>query len=71
MPVPIRVFFNFSRDGILGHKFNKRLESFGACYSQPLLLGDFKANHTLLWFSKSLQKMYETRKLEFILNSIL
>jgi hypothetical protein len=30
-----------SRDEILGHKFNKRLESF----AQFLLLADFKENH--------------------------
>jgi hypothetical protein len=30
------------RDGILGHKFNKRLDSFAACYSQSLLLADLK-----------------------------
>ncbi len=30
------------RDGILGHPFNKRLESFSPCYSQSLLPADFK-----------------------------
>ncbi len=39
-----------SRDGILGHQFDKRLESFAPCYSQSLLLADFTENHTLLWF---------------------
>jgi hypothetical protein len=39
-----------TRDGILGHQFNKRLESFAPCYSQSLLLSDFKENHTILWF---------------------
>jgi hypothetical protein len=34
------------RDGLL----NKRLESFALCYSQSLLLADFKENHTLLWY---------------------
>ncbi len=38
------------RDGILGHQLNKRLESFAPCYSQSLLLADFKENHTLLWY---------------------
>ena len=38
------------RDGILGHQFNKRLESFAAYYLQSLLLADFKENHTLFWF---------------------
>jgi hypothetical protein len=46
-----------ARDGILGHKFEKRLESFAQCYSQSLLLADFKENHTLLWFYKSVQKI--------------
>jgi hypothetical protein len=40
----------YPRDGILGPQFNKRLESFAPCYSQSLLLADFKENHTLLWF---------------------
>jgi hypothetical protein len=35
------------RDGILGHQFNKRLESFASFYSQSLLLADFKENQTL------------------------
>ncbi len=39
-----------SRDGILGHQFNKRLKSLAPCYSQSLILADFKENHTLLWF---------------------
>jgi hypothetical protein len=30
------------KDGILGHQFNKRLESFASSYSQSLLLEDFK-----------------------------
>jgi hypothetical protein len=35
-------------DGILRHHFDKRLESFAPCYSQSLLLADFKENRTLL-----------------------
>jgi hypothetical protein len=31
-----------TRDEILGHKFNKRLESFAPCHLQSLLLADFK-----------------------------
>jgi hypothetical protein len=40
------------RDGILGHQFNKRSESFAPSYTQSILLADFKENHTgtLLWF---------------------
>jgi hypothetical protein len=45
---------------------NKRLESFAPCYSQFLLLADFKENHILLWLKKSLQKIRETRNLESI-----
>jgi hypothetical protein len=38
-----------SRDGILGHQFNKRLGSFAPCSSHSLLLGDFiKDNHNFL-----------------------
>jgi hypothetical protein len=38
------------RDGILGHQFNKTLESFAPCYSQSLLLADYKETHTLPWY---------------------
>jgi hypothetical protein len=31
-----------SRDGILGHQLNKRLDSFAPCHSQSHLLADFK-----------------------------
>ena len=53
-------------DVILGHQFDKRLESFASCYSQSLLLTDFRENHTLLWFSETIQKIHETRQLESI-----
>ncbi len=36
-------------DGILGHQFNKRLESFAPWNSRSLLLADFTENNTLLW----------------------
>ncbi len=51
-----------ARDGIHGQKFKKRLESFAPCYSQFLLLADFKENHTLLWISKFLQKIQRNQK---------
>ncbi len=53
---------NKYRDGILEHQFNKSLESFAPCYSQSLLLADFKENPTLLWFLKSLQKNPQNEK---------
>jgi hypothetical protein len=43
------------RDGIHGHQVNKRLESFAPCYSQSLLLADFKEN--------PYRKIRETKKL--------
>jgi hypothetical protein len=55
-----------TRDGILGQKFTKRLESFAPCYLQSLLLADFKENHSLLWFYNYLQKIREIRKLASI-----
>jgi hypothetical protein len=55
-----------NRDGILGHQFDKRLESFAPCYSQFILLPDFKDNHSLLCFKNSFKKIRETRKLESI-----
>jgi hypothetical protein len=51
------VFFQISRDGLLGRQFVKRLESFAP---QTLLLGDFQENHTFLWFS--LQKNLRNKK---------
>ncbi len=48
-------------DGILGHQFNKRLESFAPSYSQSLLQADFKENDTLIWYLKSSQKICVTR----------
>jgi hypothetical protein len=53
-------------DGILGHQFNKRLNSFAPYYSQSLLLVDFKENHTPQWFSNPYKKICETRKLDSI-----
>ncbi len=47
-------------------KFDKRLEFFAPCYSQSILMADFKENDTLVWFYKSLQKIRETRKLKSI-----
>jgi hypothetical protein len=50
-------------DGILGHQFYIRLESFAPCYSQSRLLVDFKENHTLL-FKNTYEKIRETGKLK-------
>ncbi len=47
-----------SRDGIIGHKFEKRLESFAPCYSQSLALVDFTENQA------PYKKIREPRKLE-------
>ncbi len=55
-----------SRDWILGHLFEKRLESLASCNSIPSILADFTENNTLLWFYKSIQKIYKTRNLESI-----
>ncbi len=51
---PVRVSFleykdDLSWDRMPGHKFNKRLESFAPCYSQSLLLANFKENYPLLF----------------------
>jgi hypothetical protein len=42
VPNPHRA--HLARDRILGHQFNKRLESFAPCYSQSFILADFKEN---------------------------
>jgi hypothetical protein len=41
----------------LGNQFGKRLESFALCYSQRFHWRIFEENHTVLWFSKYMQKM--------------
>jgi hypothetical protein len=50
------LFDSLCWDGIPGHQFNKRLEPFDPCYSQPLLLEDFRENHTLLWLKKAVKQ---------------
>jgi hypothetical protein len=37
-------------NGIFGHQFVKRLESFAPCYSQSFYWRIFKENQTILWF---------------------
>jgi hypothetical protein len=51
-----------ARDGILGHQFNKRLESFASCYSQSLLLADFKETILFSGFSNHYKKNREKKK---------
>jgi hypothetical protein len=57
-----------TRDGILGHQFEEKiLESFAPCYSQSILLADFKENQILYsGFKNTYKKICETRSLEFI-----
>jgi hypothetical protein len=68
----------FSRDGIRGYQFDKRLEFFAPCYAQSLLLAEFTENHTLLYltaeiyenhahsaFQNPYKKIHETQKLKF------
>jgi hypothetical protein len=45
-----------TRDGILGHHFDKRHQYFAPCYSQSLLLADFKENPFLFSDLKILTK---------------
>jgi hypothetical protein len=60
------------RDGILGLKFDKGLETFAPCYLKSLLLTDLTENHTLLWFLKFMQKNPRNKKTrESIHDSIL
>jgi hypothetical protein len=42
------LFESYSRDGILRHQFDKKHEYFALCYSQSLLLTDFKENPTFV-----------------------
>jgi hypothetical protein len=50
--------------GILGHQFNKRLDSFALCYSQSLLLADLKKIIFFSGFKNPYKKIRETRKLK-------
>ncbi len=49
---------------LLKHLFNQRIESFAPCYSQLLLLADFKKTILFSGFKQCLQKIRETSKLE-------
>ncbi len=40
--------YPLSRNKILGHQLNNRLESFAPCHSKSLLQADFKENHPLV-----------------------
>jgi hypothetical protein len=51
-----------TRDGILGHQFDKRLESFAPCYSQSFYWRIFKENQTILWVQKYIQKNSRNKK---------
>jgi hypothetical protein len=56
-----------SRDGTLGHQFNKRVESFAPPrYSQSLLLADLKKTILFSGFENPYKKIREIRKLESV-----
>jgi hypothetical protein len=57
-----------ARDGILGHPFNKRPESFAPCSSQSLLLAEFTI---FSGFNNPCEKIHEKRKSNLFMNSIL
>ncbi len=51
-----------SKDGILGHKFNKRLETFAPCYSQSPSTGGFlKRPYSPVFPKIFTKKIYEKR----------
>jgi hypothetical protein len=61
-----------ARDGILGHQFNKRLESITSCYSQSLLLEDFKETILFSGFNEHYKKIGEKKENpSLFMNSIL
>jgi hypothetical protein len=55
-----------ARDGIIGHQFNKRLESFASCYSQSLLLADFKETKLFSGFNNPYKNIRKKTKPESI-----
>jgi hypothetical protein len=59
-------FFKWFRDGILGHQFDKRLESFTPCYSQSFCWWIFKKIRLKSGFINAHKKIRKTRKLESI-----
>ncbi len=60
-----------SRDGILGHKFNKRLESFAPCYSQSLLLQILKKTILSSGFKNPNKTSAKQENSSLFMNSIL
>jgi hypothetical protein len=62
-----------ARDGILGHQFHKRLESFAPCFSQLLLLADFKENqpYSSLILKILTKKSVKQENSSLFMNSIL
>ncbi len=59
-------FFKWFRDGIFGHQFDKRLETFAPCYTQSFYWWIFlrKPGGTYSGFKKCIQKNLRTRKIE-------
>ncbi len=63
----INKYIAIPRDGILVDQLNKRLESFAPCYSQSLLLADFKEKiYSSLVLKILTKKIREKRNLESI-----
>jgi hypothetical protein len=58
-----RIKLTLSRDGILGHEFDKRLESFARCYSQSFYWRILQKTILFCGFKTSYKKILETRKL--------
>jgi hypothetical protein len=60
-----------ARDGILGHQFNKRFESFASCYSESLLLADFKETQLFSGLNNPYKKYGKKQNLSLFMNNIL
>jgi hypothetical protein len=58
----VQVVTKIIRDRILEHQFDKRLEPFAPCYSQFLLLVDFKKKPILYSGLKYIQKISQNKK---------
>jgi hypothetical protein len=65
MKINVKMYRNkLTRDGILEHVFNKRLESLAPCYSQSFQLADFKRKPYSSLVLKTFNKICETRNFE-------
>jgi hypothetical protein len=58
----MRISLVWTKDGNLGHQFNRRLGSFAPRYSQSLLLADFKKTIFFFGYKNPFKKIPRNKK---------